>query len=137
MDLMTGYSSSILGLGVFGFLYLVQLIVADIAGLRAKHTPGSPVEGGHDDFFFRTYRAHANTTESVGVFILLALFAIISGGDPVWTASVIWTYVGSRALHTGFYYLNIQLLRSVSFGLGVLALVVLFGIGILAHSNAL
>lgn len=133
MDLMASYSASVFGLGAFGFLYLVQLLVADLTGLRAKHTPGSAVTGGHSDFLFRSTRAHANTTESIGAFILLALFAILTGGDPWWTALTIWIYVGSRALHTVFYYLNLQTMRSVAFGLGLVALVTLFGIGIVAR----
>ncbi|NOX49784.1 MAG: MAPEG family protein [Gammaproteobacteria bacterium] len=132
MDLMASYSGSMFGLGVFGILYLVQLLIADVAGLRAKHTPGSAVTGGHSDFLFRSHRAHANTTESIGAFILLALFAILTGGDPLWTALTIWSYVGLRALHTVFYYLNFQTMRSVVFGLGLLALLTLFGIGIVA-----
>jgi len=129
---MADYSSSVLALGIFGLLYFIQLLVADVAGIRAKHVPGSPVEGGHEDFFFRAYRAHANTTESVGLFIVLTLFAIFAGGDPVWTSRVLWAFVLARSLHAVCYYLNIQMLRSVAFGLGLLALGSLFGIGIVA-----
>ena len=132
MEWMTDYTSSVLALGVFGLLYFVQLLIADVAGIQAKHVPGSAVEGGHDDFFFRASRAHANTTESVGIFIVFTLFAILAGGDPVWTAWVLWAFVFARLLHALFYYLNIQILRSVAFGLSLLALGCLFGIGMLA-----
>ena len=132
MDILDSYSLSIVGLGFFGLLTLVQLLVADIAGLKAKHIPGSAITGGHDSFLFRASRAHANTNESIGIFILLVLFVFLSGANPTLTASAIWSYLGFRLLHALFYYLNIQTMRSVVFGLSLLCLLALFVIGILA-----
>ncbi len=131
MESISNYSSSVLALGGFGLLYFAQLLILDVAGLRAKHEPGSVIDGGHDDFLFRANRAHANTTESVGILILFALFAILGGADPTWTARALWAYVVARSLHAICYYLNIKALRSVAFALSLAALGSLFGIGII------
>lgn len=132
MDLMASYANSILALGVFGLVYLLQLVVADLAGIFAHRVPGSPLEGGHDDFLFRAIRTHANTTESVGILLLLALFAMLAGGDPFWTARVLWVFVLLRVLHAAFYYLNFPLVRGGMFLASLLALATLFGIGVAA-----
>ena len=83
-ELIAPYSSSVLALGLLGFLYLVQLLVADLVAIRRGHVPGTPVSGGHEDLLFRATRAHANTTESIGAVILLSAFAILVRADPAW-----------------------------------------------------
>ncbi|MEM7015917.1 MAG: MAPEG family protein, partial [Pseudomonadota bacterium] len=107
-----------------------QLLIADVVGLVNKHTPGTPVSSGHDDFLFRAMRAHANTTESIGAFILLTGFAILMQGDPFWVNFSSWLFVGARLVHMLVYYLNISIVRSLAFGMSIFALLGLFLIGI-------
>ncbi|MCG8592537.1 MAG: MAPEG family protein [Proteobacteria bacterium] len=126
------YASSILALGLLGLLYLIQLGVADVVSVRRGHTPGTPIDGGHGDFLFRAARTHANTTESVGAVILVSGFAVLAGGEPAWVNGALWTYLGLRVAYTLAYYLDLRAIRSVAFGLGMLALLVVFGAGALA-----
>ena len=60
-EALVPYQPAVLALGLFGFLYLAQLLVADVVGLSRRHTPGMPIDSGHDDLLFRAARAHANT----------------------------------------------------------------------------
>lgn len=121
-DWLVPYSTTVSAMAAVGALSFVQLIVADVAGIRAGHTPGSPVVADHGNFLFRATRAHANTNESLGIFVLLALAAILSGSSPAWTGGLAWTWAGARVGHMACYYAGIGLLRSVFFGIGMFAL---------------
>ena len=116
------YGAAIAALLAMGALSLVQLLVADIAGIRAGHVPGKPIGGGHDDFLFRASRAHANTNESLAAFGLIAVAAILLGADPWWTGALAWAFVACRAAHTAAYWADLRILRSAAFALGVLCL---------------
>lgn len=123
------YHPAIFGMGVFGVIYLLQLIVADFAAIRRRHNPGTAVEQNHDDFLFRATRAHANTTESIGAFILIAGFAVVNGGDPAWVNALVWMFIAARVTHSLAYYLDKRLLRSAAFGFACLILFILFTVG--------
>ena len=127
---LSPYSSSVLALGAMAGLSLVQLAVVDVVGVRARHTPGTPVTADHGDLLFRATRAHANTNESIAVFILVVLFGILSGASPVGLARLAWLYVGARAGHMLCYYANLQIPRSLCFGVAMLALIGLLVVGI-------
>ena len=103
--------------------YLVQAIVADVAGIRARHVPGMPVTGGHDDFFFRAVRAQANTNESLALFVLLSLAAMLLGANGWLTNALVWVFVIARVVHMLAYYADVRTLRSAAFGVGFLCLV--------------
>lgn len=136
LEPLAPYASALLALGLFGALHLSQLLVADVVAIRRGHTPGTPIEGGHDDFLFRAARAHANTNESVGAAILVSIFAIGVAGDPLWVGRLLWAFLGFRAVHMLAYYLDVRLLRSLAFGLGVGALLMVFGVGVRALVGA-
>ncbi len=123
------YSPAIFGLGVFGVLYLAQLLVADFVAISRRHTPGTSVAQDHDDFLFRVTRAHANTSESVGAFILIVGFASMAGGSPNWVNALVWAFVACRTVHTAAYYLDQRFWRSGAFGAGMLCLFLLFTVG--------
>ena len=110
---------------------LVQLLIADIAGLLSGHVPGTPVVASHDSFHFRATRAHANTNESIAAYVLLALSGVALEVDSSWLNGLSVTYCFARAAHMGFYLLGWGALRSVSFGVSLLALLgmVVLGIG--------
>ncbi|HSW14128.1 MAG TPA: MAPEG family protein [Solimonas sp.] len=108
-----------------GFAILAQFLVLDIAGIRSKHVPGTPVTGGHDDFLFRAARAHANTSENLGLYLLSFFCALLLGADPRWTAGAAWTFTAARIAHMGCYYADLRMARSVSFAIGLLAQVAL------------
>jgi len=64
------YKITILVIGLTGFIFLLQLLVADIIGIKAKHTPGHPVTANHDDLLFRVSRTFSNSNESAAILIL-------------------------------------------------------------------
>lgn len=119
------YGPTILSFGAMGGMLLLQLIVADVAGIRAKHAPGTPVEPDPSHFLFRAVRAHANTNESIAAFVLLALCCALVGANPGWTNGASVVFVVARVGHMLCYWAGLGLARSASFGVAALALVAL------------
>ena len=126
------YMSTVWALGVSGALLLIQLLVVDLAGIKARHRPGTPVEADHGDFLFRATRAHANTNESIAAFVLLVLFGVLSAASPIWLNALSWVYVVARVAHMVCYYAGFQLPRSVAFGVGLVALFGMLIVGVSA-----
>lgn len=119
------YSLTILAMLATATLFIVQMLVLDVAGIRAKHVPGAPVPADHANFLFRATRAHANTNESLAAFVLLVAIALFSAASPKWTAAFAWLYVGGRTGHMLCYYADLRLARSASFGISLIALIAL------------
>lgn len=112
-------------------LVLIQVLVQDFAGIRARHVPGMPVTQGHGSFHFRAARAHANTNENLPVHVLLVALVIFVGADPRWSLYAAWGFTLARLAHMLCYYLDLRLARSVAFGAGLLAqFVLLVAIGL-------
>lgn len=126
------YHSVLAASTVLAMLILVQVLVADLAGMRARHVPGMPVTSGHGDFHFRATRAHANTNENLPVWVLLVTLAVLLAADPKWSAYAAWLFTAGRAGHMLFYYLDLRLARSVAFGLSLLAQFVLLVLCLMA-----
>ena len=126
------YAPTIWAMGATGGLLLVQILVLDVAGIQARHPPGTPVAADHSNFLFRATRAHANTNESIAVFILLALVGVLFGSAAGWLNTLSWVYVGARLAHMLCYYAGLQIPRSVAFAVGVLALLGMGVVGALA-----
>ena len=125
-ELATTYGGVLAAWVVLGGLSLVQALVADVAAMRTKHTPGMPVTTGHDDFFFRAVRAQANTLENLPVFIVLCLAAVLLGASPSTARTLAWIFVGGRVVHMLAYYADQRTLRSTAFAASFLALIGLF-----------
>jgi uncharacterized MAPEG superfamily protein len=124
-ELLLPYHSLLAASAVLAALVMVQVLVADVAGMRVKHVPGMPVAGGHGDFHFRATRAHANTNENLPVQVLLTLLAVLLAADPRWSAGAAWAFAAARAGHMAFYYFDLRLARSIAFGVGLAAQFVL------------
>lgn len=131
-ELLAPYHLSIIALLVLAVLMTLQFGIADVAGIKAKHVPGMPIAGGHDDFHFRAARAYANSYENMGLFLLVLLLCFFTGANPLWTG--VWTcvFVAGRAGHMACYYADLRTLRSVFFGIGGLGQIGLLGSAILA-----
>jgi uncharacterized MAPEG superfamily protein len=129
-DWLVPYSPTIWAFFATGGLLLVQIVVVDVAGIRARHAPGTPVAADPRSFLFRAVRAHGNTNESVAVFILLALFGVLAMVSPTPLNVLSWTYVAARVAHMAFYYAGIAPLRSASFAISLLALLGMFVLGL-------
>ncbi len=124
-ELATTYSSVLTGWVVVALMYIAQALVADLTAMRMKHTPGMPVESGHDDPLFRTARAQANTNENLPLFILVTGAAMLLGNSAGMTANCTWVFVAGRAIHMLAYYADLRPIRSVGFVIGFVAMTVL------------
>jgi uncharacterized MAPEG superfamily protein len=132
-ELLLPYEGLLTASAVLAALVLVQVLVNDIAGMRAKHVPGMPVAGGHGDFHFRAQRAHANTNENLPVHVLLVVLAVFLSASPRWTGLAAWAFALARAGHMMFYYFDLRLARSIAFGAGLaaqFALLVVVGLAV-------
>ena len=99
-------------------------------GPRSSPEPGTSIAADHGDFRFRASRAQASTNESIAGFLLLALFGIFAAAPAGWLGALAWGYVAGRA--GPMLCLDLRLARSLSFGVSLLALVGLLGVGIAA-----
>jgi uncharacterized MAPEG superfamily protein len=132
MDLPHAYAYTIAAIGSLAFLMFCQVLVVDFVGLRSKHLPGSTVAADHNNLLFRVSRTVANTNEVIAIFVLAAIFCILSGASPGATAYAAWAFVITRFLFALCYYFNFQVFRSVMFGCSLLALAALLIIGSMA-----
>lgn len=126
------YDWTVLSFGLIGGLLLAQVLVSDVISIVAKHSPGAPVNADHSSLLFRVHRAHANTNETLAGFVVLTLFALAARANPEWLNGLAMTYIGARLAHMTFYYANLKSLRSVAFGISLVALVGILVAGLLA-----
>ena len=119
--LLVAYHRSLVACTALAILVFTQVIVVDLLSIRAKHVPGMPVTEGHGSVLFRAVRAHANTNENLGLFVLLLVTAILLGASAPWVNGFAWLFTGARAGHMGFYYAKLSVARSIAFGAGLLA----------------
>jgi uncharacterized MAPEG superfamily protein len=119
-EFLQAYHAVVAAYAALAALVLVQVLVADAALVRAGHVPGTPVDGGHDNFLFRATRAHANTNENLALFLIASLGAILSAANPRWCGILAWGFVVARLVHMLAYYGDVRLLRSAAFGVGLL-----------------
>lgn len=131
MDFIEPYRTTVLVMGLTGLMLFIQLLVADVIGLKAGKTPGYSVDADHNSLIFRASRAFSNTNESVSIFILFACFALFSSANPDWLNTSALIYLSGRIAHSAFYYTNIQLCRSIAFGISLIGLVGMFVAGLL------
>ncbi len=129
-QLLVTYSSSVTALGAVAALMLAQVLVVDFLGIINKHIPGSPVATDHANTLFRATRTVGNTNESIAIFICALLFCMFVSASPTYTAYATWGYVLSRMAYAVCYYTNLQILRSVTFGISLLALGALIFVGV-------
>ena len=131
-EIAATYELTVMSWGALALLMMIQLLTADIMGIRHRHIPGTPVEASHHNPLFRATRAVANTNESIAIYLLLVLFCIFSGADAGYLAAASWGYIASRAAYAACYYFNQQTLRSVCFGLSLVALLGMLIVGAIA-----
>ena len=129
------YSPTILAMALAGFLLLLQLIVADLAAIKTGHKPGHPIPADSNTFLFRSARAHANTNESISVFLLFAAAGVLANANPAWLNTLSWAYVGCRAGHMTAYYAGLMLPRSIVFGASLIVLLGMFMTVLCGFSN--
>ncbi len=74
----------------------------------------------------RALAAHKNAFEAIAVFAPAVIVAHLAGADPVWSARWAELFVLSRVLHGVFYLADLDLLRSLAFGVAIVCDVALF-----------
>lgn len=116
------YLPTIWAMAAIGSLLLIQVLVVDLAGIKAGHKPGTPVEANTSSFLFRATRAHANTNETIAIFIIFAVAGVLSSVPANWLNYAAWGYLGSRVIHMLSYYANWSLVRSIAFGFSLAGL---------------
>lgn len=128
MENISAYHLTGIAMGLTGGLLLLQLLVADIAGMKVSRIPGAPIEPDHSNFLYRASRAMGNMNESIAIFIIFTLVGILSGANAEWLGRFAMLYVVSRVAFTLCYWMNIKMLRSVCFGISLIALL---GLGVI------
>ena len=131
MELVLAYKPSILVLGLTGFTFFIQLLIADIVSIRQGHTPGTIVEQSHDNILVCASRVFAKSNETLGILVLFMSFAILSSANPFWINSFAVVYLIGRWGHMICYYANLKLLRSISFVISAIGLLGIFIVGTL------
>lgn len=121
-DFLIPYGAALTACVTLGGLILIQVLVSDFAGIKAKHVPGMPVTDGHASFHFRAVRTLANTNETLGLFLLLTFAALWLQASAVWVNALAWAFVAARGAHMVCYYARWGTARGIVFGLSLLAL---------------
>lgn len=131
MDIANDYSLVIAAVGLMALLLLLQVVVADVVGIKKGHKPGMPIEANHNSGLFRAVRTVTNTNESIAVFILAVMFCLFSGASAHYAGVAAMGFVVARALYAICYYFNLQIARSIVFGVSLMFLAALIAIGFL------
>lgn len=74
----------------------------------------------------RAIGAHKNAFEAIAVFAPAVIVAHLAGADPVWSSRLAQIFVSARLLHGMFYLLDLDVLRSLIFGVALACDVGLF-----------
>ncbi len=97
------YSFSIIGLAV---LCLIPIILANIVGPMKgmAKTIGGPVADARDDnALYRVDRTHANSVESIPIFVLAAVLGMLAGIGAWWLGLLVWFYLAARIAYAVIY----------------------------------
>ena len=128
------YELATTALGYVAVLMLVQVLVTDVLGIMRKHVPGSLVQADQSNPLFRASRTVGNTNESIAIFICALLFCMLVSASPLYTAYAAWAFALSRTAYAIFYYANVPVARSVSFGFSLLAIAALLMVGLFSQA---
>ncbi len=74
----------------------------------------------------RAMGAHNNAFETFSFFAAAVIIAHIAGADPGWSSLFALAFVAARIVHGVLYLADIDVMRSLSFGVGQLCSVALF-----------
>jgi uncharacterized MAPEG superfamily protein len=100
---MEAYGSSIVGILA---LCLISLLMASYSGAskgRAGAKSGPVVPPDDDNSLYRIDRAHMNSVEALGPFVVPAVLAMMIGVGPATLATLVWLHVAIRLAHLVVY----------------------------------
>lgn len=124
---MNEYAWSGLAIFALSVLYIVQIIVGDLAQDAAGHTPGKAFDGAHDQFAFRAVRAPANSLENMPFMIVLTALGVAFAASPLLTNALALAAAGCRLIHMLAYYADRRYVRGYSWMAGVLVMLLMIG----------
>jgi uncharacterized MAPEG superfamily protein len=119
------YRATLTSLGLAGVLLVLQLIVAHLAAIRGKHKSGYPIAADSGSFIFRSARAHLNTIESISAFALIAIAGILLGANPSALNVLAPLWLLSRLSHMVCYYVNAAEMRSLSYVVSLVIILIM------------
>lgn len=122
IEIVNVYSVTLGVLTALALLMFVQVVVADVAAIKTRHTPGYPVEADHNSFLFRAVRAQGNTTETALIYVICACLCAVLSVNPTVANGFSVVYIAGRLGHMLCYYFNIRVMRSVSFAVSMLGI---------------
>ncbi|MBF5045197.1 MAPEG family protein [Aggregicoccus sp. 17bor-14] len=107
-------------------------VVRSRRGLRtnpedAQKYGGQAASAEHPDVE-RGLRAHRNDVENIPPFLLLAFAAVLAGAAPDAVRVCVVAFTAARFVHSLAYLRSVQPWRSLSWGVGLLATLVLCGL---------
>lgn len=80
----------------------------------------------------RAVGAHKNAFEAIATFAPAVVVAHLAGADPVWSARLAVTFLAARVAHGALYLADLDVLRSLAFGVAMACSVGLFVLAIQA-----
>ncbi len=102
---LIAYKVSFLVIGALVVISLIQnVLTAPLAFLKEEQIPGMPLQYDHSKLSFRVLRTHANSAESVPIFCISLLVAIIGAASSGWVNGLAVIYLFSRLAFWAFYY---------------------------------
>ena len=113
----------------FNLVFLVVMIGATRSKAKAFVNPedaaafkGKPVEQ-EDPKVTRLLAAHRNALENIPIFLILAYLHVVTGASKASAMAYFITFVASRWLHSLVYIRGLQPWRTLSYTVGLLAMV--------------
>jgi len=80
----------------------------------------------------RAVGAHKNAFEAIATFGPAVVVAHLAGADPVWSARLAITFLAARVAHGALYLADLDVPRSLSFGVAMACTIGLFVLAIQA-----
>ncbi|WP_371157742.1 MAPEG family protein [Jannaschia sp. 2305UL9-9] len=125
------YGHALAAMSGWAILMLVLLFASAAGKARERTASGHPVRD-YSDPAYRRSRAFLNAIEITGPFVAATLVCILVGASPAWTNALASVFLVSRiamaAVHIGT---EVQWLRSLFWGIGLLCVIGLAIIGLI------
>ncbi len=105
---LQNYQSSFLVIALLALMTMIQNgLTAPLAFVSEEQSPGMPLRFDHSKLSFRVLRTHSNTIESVPIFCITLLVAIVAGVSAGLTNGLAIVFLTGRFLFWGIYYSGI------------------------------
>ena len=127
---MQTYSLSVLGLLVLCLFPILTAILVGVTKGRAGALPGPVIPADYNNPLYRMDRVHMNSVETLALFTIPAVLAMLLGVAPTTLATLVWLFTAIRVLHLAVYLRGGNAaksgnLRTIIFILGTLVTLVL------------